>query len=120
MSRLTSFDVPAWARADPEWAAPLHLLTSPALRSKGCLAAVDFDRQRIDFPSLAERAGPWSHGERILLCAAWALFNGGDRLAFAALLDGELLAEAVASLDTGNLRRLLEAVRLRRPDLRQG
>jgi hypothetical protein len=120
VNHLETLDVPPWVRTDPEWAAALHLLTSPALRNKGCLAAVDFDRQRIDFPGLAERARPWSHGERILLCTAWALFNGGDHRAFAALLDGELLAEAVTTLDTGNLRRLLEGTRLRRPDLRQG
>lgn len=45
--------VPAWAQADPEWAAPLHLLTSPALRTKGCLRAVDFKSREIDFPGLA-------------------------------------------------------------------
>ena len=110
------FHVPAWAQADPEWAAPLHLLTSPALRTKGCLRAVDFKSREIDFPGLAGAARPWSHGERILLCAAWTLFNGGDRRAFAELLDGEILDEAVSTLDTGNLGRLLEAVRLRRPD----
>ena len=108
--------VPAWAQADPEWAAPLHLLTGRALRGKGCLLAVAFARREIDFPRLGERAAPWSHGERILLYAAWILFNGGDRRAFTDLLDGELLDEAVSTLDTGNLRRLLEAVRLRRPD----
>lgn len=78
---------PAWVRAEAEWAASLHLLSSPVLQNKGCLRAVDFDRRRIDFPRLAERAGVWSHGERILICAAWALFNGGDGAAFAKVLD---------------------------------
>ena len=107
--------IPDWAKRDPEWAAPLHLLSTAALRGKGCLRAVDFDLREIDFPGLAGQAGPWSHSERILLCAAWALFNGGDRRAFGELLDGDLLDEAVTTLDSGNLRRLLEAVRLRRP-----
>ena len=113
---MASFEIPDWARADPEWAAPLHLLTSPALRNKGCLRAVDFRGREIAFTGLAGAARPWSHSERILLCAAWTLFNGGHRRAFAELLDGELLDEAVSVLDTGNLCRLLEAVRLRRPD----
>ena len=111
------FHVPAWAQADPEWRAPLHLLTGRALRGKGCLRAVDFERREIDFPGLAEQARPWSHSERILLCAAWYLFNGGDRAAVAGLLDRKLLAEVVSTLDTGNMMRLLGAVRLRRRDM---
>ncbi len=108
---------PAWVRAEPEWAAALHLLNSPLLRNKGCLRAVDLDSRTIDFPGLAEEATPWSHGERILLCTAWALFNGGDRQAIDSLLDGDVLVEAVGTLSSANLRQLIEAVRLRRPDL---
>lgn len=108
---------PGWVQAEPEWAAALHLLSSPLLRNKGCLRAVDFDRRIIDFPGLALRAWPWSHGERIMLCAAWMLFNGGERTALSGLLDGELLSEAVSTLSGSNLRRMLEAVQLRRPDL---
>jgi hypothetical protein len=108
-------NTPAWALRDPEWAATLHLLDAPALQVKRVRRAVDFVRREIDFPGLAEAAQPWSHGQRILLCAAWALFSGGDRAAFATLLDGDLLAEAVVTLDAGNMWRLMEALRLRRP-----
>jgi hypothetical protein len=114
---LEGVEFPSWVRAQPR---PLcTLLGSPLLQSKGCLRAVDFDRRRIDFPGLGEMAVPWSHGERILLYAAWTLFNGGDRRAFADLLDGELLAEAIDTLSGANLRRLIEAVPLRRPDVDQ-
>jgi hypothetical protein len=113
---LQKGESPAWVRAEPEWAGALHLLSSPLLRNKECLCAVAFDGRRIDFPGLAERAAAWSHGERIRLCAAWALFNGGDRTAFAGLLDGDLLSEAVGTLSGANVRRPIEAVRLRRPE----
>ena len=107
---------PAWVWAEPEWVAALHLLSSPLLRNKGCHCAIEFDSRTIDFPGLAAEAAPWSHGERVLLCAAWVLFNGGNRRALAGLLDGDLPSEAVSTLSGANLRRMIEAVQLRRPD----
>lgn len=74
-------------------------------------------RRPIDFPGLANRAGPWSEVERIILCTAWCLFNGGDADALIDLLDGELLAEAVRTLDTRTLRLPLEVARLRTRDV---
>lgn len=119
MSMIQTPAIPAWAARNPEWASALYVLTAPGLQNKArqVWRQVDFERRRIGFPDLRDEAGPWSHGERILLCAAWLLFNGGDRRAFTELLDGELLAEAVTTLDTDNLRLLLDAIRLRRPDV---
>lgn len=91
----------------------LHVFNGPTLRGRDCLRMVDFERRLINFPRLAESAGSWSHGERVLLCAAWALFDGGDAEAFVGLLDGEPLAQAVRALSGANLRLLLEAARLR-------
>lgn len=103
---------PLTGRAEPGWAAAIHLFGGAALHDRGCLGHVDAVRRRIDFPELAKRADAWSRRERILLCAAWALFDGGDPEAFADLLDGVPLSEAVGALSGTDLRRVLEAVRL--------
>lgn len=113
-------ECPGRFRAEPEWAVALHLLRSPPLRNKGRLRAVDFDCPSLDFPGLADKAVPWSHWERIRLCAAWVLFNGGDRTTLASLLHEEgLLSEAIAALTAFNLRRLLEAATLQRSDVNE-
>jgi hypothetical protein len=101
----TAVVIPPWARADAEWASALHLLTSPLLVRKDVMDHVDFVRCHINVPRLLRVSTPWSSGERAMLRAACDLFNGGGKVG---------LSELVWSLDDGNLRRVLEAVEIRR------
>ena len=48
--------VPAWAQAEPCWAAALHVLQAPALQAKGVMRHVDWQARGIDFPALRWRA----------------------------------------------------------------
>lgn len=98
-------DTPAWVAADPEWAAALHVLDGRVLRRKDVRQWVDFDRRTIEFPTLLEAAGPWSHGERLLVQVAADLFNGSGETR---------LNELLQTLDDENLALVLEAIRLRR------
>lgn len=93
---------PTWVEQDPEWREALHLLDSPLLAAKGCRRYVDFEHRRIRFPALLRAARAWSDGERLLVRAAAALFNGGQTAG---------LGELVRVLDDANLARVLEAVR---------
>ena len=97
--------IPGWVASEPEWASALHLLTSPTLLRKGVMGCVDFGRCTIDVPRLRRVSEPWSSGERVMLRAACDLFNGGGNLGLASLF---------RSLDDDNLRRVLEAVEMRR------
>jgi hypothetical protein len=97
--------IPAWVATEPEWASALHLLTSPTLQRKGVMGCVDFTRCIIEVPRLRRVSEPWSAGERALLRAACDLFNGGGNLGLATLLHW---------LDDDNLRRVLEAIEMRR------
>lgn len=93
---------PSWVERDPGWRAALYLLDSPLLAAKGCQRYVDFERRRIRFPALLRAARAWSDGERLLVRAAAALFNGSQTAG---------LGELVRVLDDANLARVLEAVR---------
>jgi hypothetical protein len=83
----------------------LHLLTSPLLARQSVMDHVDFVRCHINVPRLLRRSAPWSSGERAMLRAACDLFNSGGKVG---------LAELLWSLDDGNLRRVLEAIEIRR------
>jgi hypothetical protein len=56
-------------------------------------------------PRLLRLSAPWSSGERAMLRAACDLFNSGGKVG---------LSELIHSLDDGNLRRVLEAIEIRR------
>jgi hypothetical protein len=101
----TAVAIPSWVTSEAEWAATLYLLTSPALLRKGVMQYVDFARCTIDVPRLRRLSEPWSSGERAMLRAACDLFNSGGNLGLATLLH---------SLDSDNLRRVLEAIEMRR------
>jgi hypothetical protein len=101
----TTVEIPRWAMEDPEWASALHLLTSPLMVRQGVMEHVDFTRCHINVPRLLRVSAPWSSGERAMLRAACDLFNGGGKVG---------LSELLWSLDDGNLRRVLEAVEIRR------
>ena len=101
----TRAEIPRWAMEDPEWASALHLLTSPILARQGVMEHVDFVRCHINVPRLLRVSAPWSSGERAMLRAACDLFNSGGRVG---------LSELVHLLDDGNLRRVLEAIEMRR------
>ncbi len=108
--------LPDWVLQDREYLAALWLLSTPALATKKVLRHVhlggDTFGSGIDFPTLIEESGPWSHGQQILIRVAHVLFNGGD-----APGDTELLQDALSTLDDGNLLRVLEAIFIRRPGL---
>lgn len=97
--------IPAWVGSEPEWASALHLLTSPTLLRKGVMGCIDFGRCTIDVPRLRRVSEPWSSGERTMLRAACDLFNGGGDLRLAAVVN---------ALDDDNLRRVVEAIEMRR------
>ncbi len=101
----TTLAIPRWAMADREWASALHLLTTPMLIGKGVMKHVDFVRCHIDVPRLRRVSAPWSSSERVMLQAACDLFNGGGRVP---------LPELIWSLDDRHLRRVLEAIEIRR------
>ena len=101
----TAVAIPSWVTTEVEWASALYLLTSPVLLRKGVMQYVDFSRCTIDVPRLRRLSEPWSSGERAMLRAACDLFNSGGNLGLATLLH---------SLDSGNLRRVLEAIEMRR------
>jgi len=97
--------IPTWVATEPEWASALHLLTSPTLLRKGVMGCVDFARCIIDVPRLRRASEPWLSGERAMLRAACDLFDGGGNLSLVSLLEW---------LDDANLRRVLEAIEMRR------
>jgi len=103
--------LPEWVLGDREYLAALWILTTPALAHKGVLRHVHLDGgavHGIDFLALMDEAKPWSDGEKLLVRAAWCLFNGGGMF---------YLDQAMATLSDGNLLRVLEAVFIRRPGL---
>ncbi len=92
---------------DGEHAAAAWLLTAPLLWRK--LGRVTDRHGDVDWDLVDARLAGASSGERLLAGAARDLYGS-----WAA--EPTSLARLCATLDTGNLRRVLEAVRLLRPD----
>ncbi len=98
---------PAGVRIVPasELAAALHLLAAPCIRDR--VARFVSDAGEVDWLALEQAAGLWSWGEWLLVAAAQDLCNGHDPAG---------LKRLCGTLDAGNLRRVLEAVLILRPD----
>ena len=96
-------EIPEWVDRDPEWRAAVHILSAPILKRKAW-PYVDFIRREIHFPDMV--SGGWSHGEVVLMRAAWDLFSGAGECS---------LGELVRTLDDENLSLILEALALYRP-----
>jgi hypothetical protein len=90
-----------------EHAAAVHVLAAPCIWRRA--AAYGDDHGQVDWPALDQAAGPWSSGERLLVHVAEDLYCGAEEPASLARLCG--------TLDTGNLRRVVEAVCMLRPDV---
>jgi hypothetical protein len=93
------------APADREHAAALHVLAAPCLRDRA--ARFVSDRGEVDWLRLELAAGLWSWDEWLLVAAAQDLCTGHDPVG---------LRRLCGTLDAGNLRRVLEAVLILRPD----
>ena len=90
-----------------EHAATVHVLASPCIWRRAAIYVNDHGQ--VDWPELERAAGPWSSGERLLVQVAEDLYCGAEPPASLARLCGVL--------DTANLRRVLEAVCMQRPDV---
>jgi hypothetical protein len=90
-----------------EHAAAVHVLAAPVIWRRA--AQFVSDSGQVDWPALEQAAGPWSSGERLLVRVAEDLYRGADAPASLGRLCGVL--------DTANLRRVLEAVCMLRPDV---
>ncbi len=90
-----------------EHAAAVHVLAAPCIWRRA--AAYVSDHGQIDWSALERAAGPWSSGERLLVRVAEDLYRGVEEPASLGRLCG--------TLDTSNLRRVLEAVCMLRPDV---
>jgi hypothetical protein len=90
-----------------EHAAAVHVLSAPCIWRRA--ARFVNDHGQVDWPGLEDAAGPWSSGERLLVQVAEDLYGGAETPASLARLCGVL--------DTANLRRVLEAVCMLRPDV---
>jgi hypothetical protein len=90
-----------------EHAAAVHILAAPVIWRRA--AAYVSDHGQVDWPALEHAAGPWSSGERLLVRVAEDLYGGVEEPASLARLCG--------TLDAANLRRVLEAVCILRPDV---
>ena len=95
---------------DKQFAAAIEVLSADLLWSM-VSHAVDFEREKIDVYALLEESRPWSHGQQLMLEAAIALFHGSSTID-----DRQLarLGDLVTTLDNGNLRVVLNAVRIAR------
>jgi hypothetical protein len=96
------------------WAAAAAILLAPRYAHK-VAPYVDARAREIDVDSLLEASAPWSHGEKLMVEVALALFTGRgswdlgrDEIPLARL--GDL----VTTLDEGNLRVVLRAVEIYR------
>jgi hypothetical protein len=99
---------PAGARIVPagrEQEAALHILAAPSIRER----AIRFvsDTGEVDWLRLEQAAGLWSWDQWLLVAAAQDLFSGRAPAGLKRLCN---------TLDTGDLRRVLEAVCILRPD----
>ena len=90
-----------------EHAAAVHVLAASCIWRRA--ARFVSDHGQVDWPALERAAGPRSSGERLLVTVAEDLYRGVDEPASLGRLCGVL--------DTANLRRVLEAVCLLRPDV---
>lgn len=90
--------------ADPELAAALHILEAPLIAEH--VQPFIGPGRAINFPAMLE-ARPWSTGEQVMICAACDMW-GRDDLATATL------SELAYTLDEDNLRRVVEALAIRR------
>jgi hypothetical protein len=90
-----------------EHAAACHVLAAPVIWRRA--AAYVSDHGQVDWPALERAAGPWSSGERLLVRVAEDLYRGAEEPASLGRLCG--------TLDSANLRRVLEAVYILRPDV---
>jgi hypothetical protein len=89
-----------------EHAAALHILASPCIWDRA--ARFVNDSGEVNWLGLELAAGVWSWGEWLLVAAAQDLFNGCEPTG---------LKRLAGTLDPANLRRVLEAVCLLRPDV---
>ena len=87
---------------DRQGLAATYLLAAPMLRGRAD-KWIDFERHEIDFEAMLDNS--WSHGERVMISAAYDLFNAGERVA---------LDELVSTLDDFNLQLVLDAISIRR------
>ena len=91
-----------------EYDAAYHLLTTPLieLRTQRFIETHDFD-----WSGLFAESEAWSHGEQILVQAAFDLWSAGRSI------DGRVnvqLFDPICTLDDGNFDRVMEAVFIRR------
>ncbi len=91
--------------ASREHAAALHILAAPSIRDRADRFVSD--RGEIDWLRLELAAGLWSWGDWLLVRAAHDLCTGHAPAG---------LKRLCGTLDSGNLRRVLEAVCILRPD----
>ena len=91
--------------ASREQEAALHILAAPCIRDRAA-RFVD-DAGEVDWLRLEQAAGLWSWGEWLLVRAAQDLCTGRAPAG---------LKRLCATLDSGDLRRVVEAVCLLRPD----
>jgi hypothetical protein len=94
---------------DPAWASALHIMTQSSLSLNGGVleyvqfSSVGAEGRGIDFQKMSE--GPLSSGEKLLVLAAWSLFNGGAEVN---------LQRLAAVLDQENFAIVIEAMRMRK------
>jgi hypothetical protein len=91
--------------ASREHAAALHILAAPCIRDR--TDRFVSDAGEVDWLRLEHAAGLWSWDQWLLVAAAHDLCNGHDPAG---------LKRLCGTLDAGNLRRVLEAVLILRPD----
>lgn len=87
---------------DSQGLAATYLLATPLLGRRAA-AFIDFERHEIHFEEML--AESWSSGERVMISAAYDLFNGGGHCT---------LDELVSTLDERNLEHVIEAIAIRR------
>lgn len=99
---------------DHEWNAAIWMLAYPSIRAR-TLVHADKDRRHIDWDQIKTHRG-WSHGERILIDAAFSFWTGGSKSLFgrAGTPTEATIAEIFTTLSDGVLDYLLEGLRIRR------
>ena len=101
---LTDAMIAALDRGDLEFAATLHALAAPFLHGR-VEHYIDLDGRAIDFPGLLNAS--WSTTERAMIEIACTLWGRED------IADARL-SPVLYSMDSGNFRRVVEAMRVRR------
>lgn len=105
---MCAVDVAPWgswplASADPEFAT-LYLLGAPVIAGR-TREFVDVERRRVNFVALLRASRGWSHAEKLLITAALDMWNGNGKTR---------LGELLFTLDEDNMRRVIEAIGIRR------